>query len=224
MAVCPPDHLRGCAFAEIPALREYVIYSLPGVVVCAATGVLSRTSCAQRPPSGRIIVCAIVSGALLGYMIYTKPFRQWIIQSPLQQIRESVVYCRGTLDPSPRRRRECTHRQLLHSSLSLRRSYGATRLSRRLYCGNATSRQRWRALLLNVGMPWAARQYSPQMWSLFTNRRPFRGARPTARIRASTGSSQNINAAAPKISTSAATTMRSVTISCVIFASFQSDV
>jgi len=28
-------------------------------------------------------------------------------------------------------------------------------------------------LLLNVGMPWAARQYSPQMWSLFTNRELF---------------------------------------------------
>ena len=27
--------------------------------------------------------------------------------------------------------------------------------------------------LLNVGMPWAARQYSPQMWSLFTNRELF---------------------------------------------------
>jgi hypothetical protein len=28
-------------------------------------------------------------------------------------------------------------------------------------------------LLLNVGMPWAARQYSPQMWSLFTNQALF---------------------------------------------------
>ena len=28
-------------------------------------------------------------------------------------------------------------------------------------------------LLLNVGMPWAARKYSPQMWSLFTNRELF---------------------------------------------------
>ncbi|MFZ0708773.1 MAG: hypothetical protein WAM53_01930 [Terrimicrobiaceae bacterium] len=28
-------------------------------------------------------------------------------------------------------------------------------------------------LLLNVGMPWAARKYSPQMWSLFTSRELF---------------------------------------------------
>ena len=102
MSVCPPITFVFAYFKGFLLYENYVIYSLPGVVACAAAGLTLAASRAQRLPNGKFIVSATVSFALLGYFLYTNSFRRWIVQRPLQQIRESVIYCRGTLDPSRR--------------------------------------------------------------------------------------------------------------------------
>ena len=91
----------------------------------------------------KVVLATPVVAALIvfGYFFYTNPLRQWIVRHPLQQIRESVVYCRGTLDPS-----SIAQQQVRTASFCIPP-----------YLYDA----------------WAARQYSPQMWSLFTNRALF---------------------------------------------------
>ena len=173
MSVCPPISFVFAYFKGFLLYENYVIYSLPGVVVCAATGLTLAASRAQRLPNGKVIESATVSFAVLGCFLYTNSFRQWIVQRPLQQIRESVMYCRGTLDPSSagqesvRTASFCIPPYLYDAHMERLDSAGAFIAALRRADKEGVP------LLLNVGMPWAARQYSPQMWSLFTNRELF---------------------------------------------------
>ena len=173
LAVCPLITFAVAYFRKFLLYENYVIYSLPGIVVCAASGILLVTSCFRKLPGGRIIVPAMVSGILLSYMIYTGPVRRWIIQNPLQQIRESVVYCRGTLDPSNASQKTvrtasfCIPPYLYDAYMERFDSAGV------FIAAMHRADQDGVPLLLNIGMPWAAREYSPQMWSLFTNRQLF---------------------------------------------------
>ncbi len=173
LSVCPPITFVLAYFKKFLLYENYVIYSLPGVVVCAAAGLNLAASRAQRLPNGKVIVTATASFAVLGYFLYTNSFRQWIVQHPLQQIRESVIYCRGTLDPSSagqesvRTASFCIPPYLYDAHMERLDSAGAFIAALRRADAEGVP------LLLNVGMPWAARQYSPQMWSLFTNRELF---------------------------------------------------
>ena len=173
LSVCPAIAFVFAHFKKFLLYESYVIYSLPGVVVCAATGLTVVASYGQRLPNGKVIASATASLAVLGYFLYTDPFRQWIVRHPLQQIRESVIYCRGTLDPSSvgqksvRTASFCIPPYLYDAHMERLDSAGAFIAALR------RADEEGAPLLLNVGMPWAARQYSPQMWSLFTNRELF---------------------------------------------------
>ena len=100
MSACPPITFVFAYFKGFLLYESYVIYSLPGVVICAATGLSVGASFAQRVLGGKVVVSAAASFIVIGYFLYTNPFRQWILQHPLEQFRESVILCRGTLDPS----------------------------------------------------------------------------------------------------------------------------
>ena len=173
MAVCPPITFVFAYFRKFLLYENYVIYSLPGVIVCAATGLTLVIARAQRLPKGKVVAFATASCAILGYFLYTNPFRQWVVRHPLQQIRESVIYCRGTLDPSisgPKTVRTasfCIPPYLYDAHMERLDSTAAFISALR------RADEEGVPLLLNIGMPWAARQYSPQMWSLFTNRELF---------------------------------------------------
>ncbi len=173
MSVCPPITFVFAYFKRFLLYENYVIYSLPGVVVCAATGLSVIASWHGGFRAARIIVSATASLLVLGYFLYTNPFRHWIVEHPLQQIRESVIYCRGTLDPSSSAQKSvrtasfCIPPYLYDAHMERLDSAGAF-----IDALRRADHERV-PLLLNVGMPWAARQYSPQMWSLFTNRELF---------------------------------------------------
>jgi hypothetical protein len=173
MSVCPPITFVFAYFKRFLLYENYVIYSLPGVVICAATGLTLAASCTQRILGGKVMASATASFIVLGYFLYTNPFRQWIVQHPLQQIRESVILCRGTLDPSSviqknvRTASFCIPPYLYDPHMERLDSVGAFIAELRRADEDCVP------LLLNVGMPWAARQYSPQMWSLFTKRELF---------------------------------------------------
>ena len=173
MSVCPLITFAFAYFRKFLLYENYVIYSLPGVVVCAAAGLSVIASRARRLPGARILVPATASLLVLGYFLYTNPFRRWIVENPLQQIRESVIYCRGTLDPASSAQKAvrtasfCIPPYLYDAHMERLDSAGAFIEALR------RADQERKPLLLNVGMPWAARQYSPQMWSLFTNRALF---------------------------------------------------
>ena len=173
MSVCPLITFVFAYFKRFLLYESYVIYSFPGVVICAATGLTLTASCAQKIVGGKAIVSATASFIVIGYFLYTNPFRQWIVEHPLQQIRESVILCRGTLDPSGvgqenvRTASFCIPPYLYDPHMERLDSVGAFIAALQRADKDGAS------LLLNVGMPWAARHYSPQMWSLFTNRELF---------------------------------------------------
>jgi hypothetical protein len=173
MTVCPPMTFVFAFFKRFLLYENYIIYSLPGAVVCAAVGTMLVGSSVNRLLKVGLAAPVVAALIVFGYFFYTNPLRQWIVRHPLQQIRESVVYCRGTLDPS-----SIAQQQVRTASFCIPPYlYDASMVRLDTADDFIAALRRADAdgvpLLLNIGMPWAARQYSPQMWSLFTNRALF---------------------------------------------------
>ena len=143
------------------------------MIVCAAAGLTLVASLLVKV-SGKQIVGLIFSGCLVvGYFIYTNSFRQWLVTNPLQQIRESVISSRGTLDPAAAEQKTirtgsfCIPPYLYDAHMERFDSAGG------LIAALQRSDKEGVPLFVNIGMPWAARDYSPQMWALFNNRDLF---------------------------------------------------
>jgi hypothetical protein len=173
MAICPPITFTIAFLKKFLLYENYVIYSLPGVIVCAAAGLTLVASLLARL-SGKQTVGVIFAGCLLvGYFLYTNSFRQWLVGNPLQQIRESVIYSRGTLDPAAAEQKNvrtasfCIPPYLYDAHMERLDSAGD------FIAALQRSDKEGVPLFINIGMPWAAREYSPQMWGLFNNRDLF---------------------------------------------------
>ena len=120
---------------------------------------------------------AFLAAALLvlGYFATTHSFRSWLVTHPLQQIPESVLASRGSLDP---------HQDAgvltasfcippyLYDSQMIRTDSVAEFIA----VLKRADREN-KPLLFNIGMPWAAREDSPGMWSLFNNPQLFSAPR-----------------------------------------------
>ncbi len=173
MAICPPITFIFAFFKKFLLYENYVIYSLPGVVVCAAAGVTFVASWLAELSGKRAIGLAVTACVLLGFFLYTNSFRQWLVENPLQQIRESVIYSRGTLDPTAEEQESirtasfCIPPYLYDAHMERLDSAGA------FIAALQRADKEEVPLFLNIGMPWAAREYSPQMWALFNNRDLF---------------------------------------------------
>lgn len=174
MAICPPITFVFAHFRKFLLYENYVIYSLPGVVICAAAGLTLTASWVGKLSGGRKgVALAMAMCVVLGYFLYTNPFRQWLVGNPLQQIRESVIYSRGTLDPAApgykdvRTASFCIPPYLYDAHMERLDSAGAFIAALRRADAEGIP------LFLNIGMPWAAREYSPQMWQLFNNAKLF---------------------------------------------------
>jgi hypothetical protein len=173
LAICPPITFTVAFLRKFLLYENYVIYSLPGVIVCAAAGLTLVASLLEKL-SGKQTVGLIFAGCLLvGYFLYTNSFRQWLLEHPLQQIRESVIYSRGTLDPAAAEQKNvrtasfCIPPYLYDAHMQRLDSAGD------FIAALQRSDKEGVPLFVNIGMPWAARQYSPQMWALFNNRDLF---------------------------------------------------
>jgi hypothetical protein len=173
MAVCPSITFAIAFVRRFLLYENYVIYSLPGVIVCAAAG-LTLVASLLAKVAGKQTVGLVFAGCLiLGYFLYTNSFRQWLTRNPLQQIRESVIYSRGTLDPSAAEQKTvrtgsfCIPPYLYDAHMERFDSAGG------FIAALQRSDKEGVPLFVNIGMPWAAREYSPQMWALFNNRDLF---------------------------------------------------
>lgn len=150
---------------------SYVIYALPGLIAFAALGVWVVAIWLRTRPVGRVTGAAWVMAILIAYAILTQPTRAWLMSHPLQQIKESVLACRGSLNPaeSPDTLTAsfCIPPYIYDPLLVRLDSVRELReMMRRADAEN-------RFLVLNIGMPWAAQEYSPQMWALMQDKALF---------------------------------------------------
>ena len=173
MAICPPITFLVAFLKKFLLYENYVIYSLPGVIVCAAAGITLAGSFLAKLSGKQTVGVAFAGCLLMGYFLYTNSFRQWLVENPLQQIRESVIYSRGTLDPAASQQENirtasfCIPPYLYDAHMERLDSAGA------FIAALQRSDEERVPLVVNIGMPWAAREYSPQMWALFNNRDLF---------------------------------------------------
>ncbi len=148
---------------------SYVIYALPGLVVFVAVALTWLAASAARLPGGRIFSALIPGVFLAGFFLLTAPTRNRLAAHPLQPTRDAVLLSRGTLDPWDAKARNiltasfCIPPYLYDGNLQrLNSPEELIALLRR------ADRER-KTLVLNIGMPWAAREFSPKMWSLFND-------------------------------------------------------
>jgi hypothetical protein len=77
----------------------YLLFLLPGVVAAAALGLDGLRRILARNRLGAVAGVALVGALICGYMAFTTPQRNWLLNRPLQQIRESAEATRPVLDP-----------------------------------------------------------------------------------------------------------------------------
>jgi hypothetical protein len=158
---------------------SYVIYALPGLLAFVALGVAGLAGWLRRWRGGPVLAGIWFLIAVGGFAVFTSPTRSWLMHNPLQAIRGSVVASRGSLNPldSP---------EILTASFCIPpylydpqmvRLDSARDFIELLHRADREER----TLVINIGMPWAAREFSPKMWSLlqnddlFGNRQHFQG-------------------------------------------------
>jgi hypothetical protein len=77
----------------------YLLFLLPGVVAMTALGLHSLRLVLSRKRIGAALGALMVAGFLWGYLAFTTPQRRWLLNRPIQQIRESAEATRPVLDP-----------------------------------------------------------------------------------------------------------------------------
>jgi hypothetical protein len=157
--------------------ESYTIYALPGLVALVAIGIVAVCQVVTRLPAGRYVGPAAAAVMILLYAAVTWDFRGWLITHPLQQFRESVLLCRPVLDPLDSRQTA-----ILTGSFCIP-PYLYDPHARRLDSVDQfvalmkESDQSGKPLYINIGMPWAAREYSPRLWQIFNDDRLFENRR-----------------------------------------------
>lgn len=153
--------------------ESYVIYALPGLIGLVAVGILLVSGTCRKLPGGRLLAPLTVFGCVAVFFLATQPARHGIVSRPLQQIRESVLACRPVLDARDPRQKEiltasfCIPPYLYDAHMV--RADSADELIALLFRADQTGLP----LFVNIGMPWAAREYSPRMWAIFNDDRLF---------------------------------------------------
>jgi hypothetical protein len=147
----------------------YVIYALPGLIAFVATALDWLTRRLAALPAGRVWSPAVPAVALAGFFLLTQPARSWLVANPLQSIEGSVLASRGTLDPWAPGQKE-----ILTASFSIPPYLYDGHVERLESADDFIALMRradreGKTLVVNIGMPWAARSFSPKMWELFQN-------------------------------------------------------
>jgi hypothetical protein len=141
--------------------EPYVIFALPGWVALIAVGCAWAVGAIPRPVP-RISVALLLVAV---FAWFTEGTRSWMRDNPLQPLKESALLTRGTLDPLQADSRVLTASfsipPYLYDPLGLRveSTVQFLELLKQADLEN-------RPLLVNIGMPWAAREFSPGLWSI----------------------------------------------------------
>ncbi len=149
--------------------EPYVISALPGFVALVACGILRVGGQLGKIFQSPVVVPAFAGILVAAFFAFTQPTRSWMMTHPLQQIRESVLASRGTLDPEEQGRQ-----RLITASFSIPPYLydpKAIRLESTLQFVELIKKaeESGRPLVINIGMPWAARDFSPTMWKLIND-------------------------------------------------------
>lgn len=147
--------------------ESYIIYVLPLLIAFAAVGIWSLCHLLRSVPTGRVLAPAAAILIISGYFAVTQGFRTWLSHNSLQQIRESVVASHRSLDPK-------SDGGILTASFCippyLYDAYMTRPDSVQEFIDVLKQADREKkTLYFNIGMPWAAREYSPSMWKLFND-------------------------------------------------------
>jgi hypothetical protein len=76
----------------------YLLFLLPGVIAVIAAGLDGLRLVVSRK-LGAPVAFLIIAGFFIAYVTFTTPQRSWLLNRPLQQIRESAEVTRPDLDP-----------------------------------------------------------------------------------------------------------------------------
>jgi hypothetical protein len=151
--------------------ESYVNFVLPGVVALVAVGIVALAELVGKRLQSRLLAPVVTGLAVVVFIAGTWRSTAWLMTHPLQPIKESVILTRGSLDPKN------TKKVLTASFCIPPYLYDAGMIRLDSVAEMIALMKRADAekmpLFLNIGMPWAARDYSPQMWKLFTDRRLF---------------------------------------------------
>jgi uncharacterized membrane protein len=145
----------------------YLIYLLPGLIVGVAVGAVcvgnwlaTRTRAAWVPG-----VCGAV--VVLGYAIFSQPFRAWYCENPLEPVKESVLSIRGTLDPNAPIQKERLTGIILGKAWYYDTRAEHVKTPEEFIALLQKADRENKPLYFMVPHPWAAVFNTPKLWRLF---------------------------------------------------------
>ncbi len=149
--------------------ESYVIAALPGFIALVACGLWTLGTLlvpGRRQRLGLPTICALL---LLAFFAFTQPTRGWMMTRSLQPIRESSLASRGTFNL-----KDESASRIITASFSIPPYLYDPRAIRLESTAQfidliRTAEKLDRPLVMNIGMPWAARDYSPAMWKLIND-------------------------------------------------------
>jgi len=184
LVISPALALGHALIRNLPIFEWYLIYGILGVASFVAVGAdrLGSWISGTRPLQHFSLVPGIL--LVLVYAVLSHPVRSWHLEHPLQQIRESVLATRPSLDPlDPQHEKVITAGFIASPHVYDARVVMAKSadtffdLLRRADAGGAT-------LYVNTGQPWAVEREYPAQWAaindpaLFYSPVLFKGLHP----------------------------------------------
>lgn len=151
----------------------YLLYALVGVVACAAVGAELLWRGLDRLRMGPVPGCLTVVALVFAFAVWTHPHRQWLIENPLQQTRESVRLCRPHPDPLAPEQREILTASFCGEPDAYDARVVLLRTRAELEALMAEARATGRPLYLNISNAWSARTHTPELWQIFTDESLF---------------------------------------------------
>ncbi len=163
----PPLLTYGFSVIKTQIIYEaYIIYALPGLIALVAAGSTKLVDTVPGMKTRPVAANALLVVLVLAYAGLTHQTRSWLSANPLQQLPESVLATRGSLDPwNPSQQGVLTASFCIPPYLY---DPHMVRLDRTAELVDLikSAESSGKPLFVNIGMPWAASQYSPGMWAL----------------------------------------------------------
>ncbi len=173
LLVAPFLALSHACLRNLPIFEWYLVYGILGVCAFLSLGADGLGTALSKVPPFRKLAFLPATLLIIAYAVISHPIRSWHVQHPIQQIRESVLATRPSLNPEDPKQADTITVGLViaphvyDAHVLLARSTGT--FFNLLQKADAEGKP----LYVNTGHPWAAQRECPAQWAAINDRSLF---------------------------------------------------
>lgn len=148
---------------------RYLMPLLPGALIFAGTGIAWAANSLRGLRGGVVVAPAAAVLAVAVYALFTQPGRQILLERPYNPIRESVLLTLPSLDPQDPRRTGVITASFSFPPLVYDPWVERVATPDDLLALLREADNRGVPLFVNIGNPWSAQTFSPELFAMFND-------------------------------------------------------